>query len=84
MALHRLKIIAGQELKSIVTQLFVPKVQKRKKKMFLWVLLFEIRLSLHQMNAQRPRTPTRIARISELRENNLRAEGMGMGDGLFK
>lgn len=32
MALHRLKIIAGQELKSIVTQLFVPKVQKRKKK----------------------------------------------------
>lgn len=52
--------------------------------MFLWVLLFEVRLSLHQMNAQRPRTPTRIARISELRENNLRAEGMGMGDGLFK
>lgn len=79
MALHRLKIIAGQELKSIV-----PKVQKRKKKMFLWVLLFEVRLSLHQMNAQRPRTPTRIARISELRENNLRAEGMGMGDGLVK
>lgn len=81
MALHRLKIIAGQELKSIVTTLCTQGTKKKEKNLCMGVVRDQI---LPSSNIQNPRTPTRVARISELNENNLRAEGMGMGSGLVK
>lgn len=73
MDLHRLKIIMEQEMKSIITQLFVPKIQKRKKKLSVRVF-FKVRLSFHQILKQ-VQDSTNMSRISELGVKNLRTEG---------